>query len=424
MKKLIIIILTIFSLNVFAQEVNMLQKSSITISGDESVAGPHQSDYLYTYLIDICDFPFDSIDFCFYNCTRYMWWGDIEWGIFYLSPIFANNYGYDVLTEADTVRFPHGYAQIMHNDTLLAIGGVSFILDLTNKPSGFVQPTHQSTVGDTVLIMDALTMDVLYEQVLSDTIDIEPHSNVRSGFYEIIFDSAVQVQGDYLIAYKYNPANVLHQLVSSVDFFGNTYYHYLCGYSIPLTYMNEYHPSVHDTIAHESFLDNSTARDQIYYYKPETGWLPCLNYRNYFSLPQDNFYSITLIDDTRGSLLTDLFPEDRTITPHTTDLGVFAIPEYAIDRQTDTTGAFANFIPFVEPSAFTFTPNPTNDIVNVYCDYMMYFAEIYNLQGTKLDAKKINAYQTSLSLAKYPDGIYLMKINTDKGFITKRIIKQ
>ena len=63
-------------------------------------------------------------------------------------------------------------------------------------------------------------------------------------------------------------------------------------------------------------------------------------------------------------------------------------------------------------------------IVNVSSDDMMYFAEIYNLQGTKLEAKEINAYQTSLTFAKYPDGIYLMKINTDKGFITKRIIKQ
>ena len=427
MKKLIIIILAIVSLNVFAQEVNMLQKTSITIGGEARVLTPHYFSYINVNLVDSCDFPFDSIDFCFHNCYRYAYWRQGEaWGVYYVEPIFDSRI-LDITEAADTIKLPRGYAQIMHNDTLLELGGVSFVLDLTNKPDAWEQPTSHSTIGDTVLIIDASTMDVLYEQVLNDTLRIDPFNHLMAGFYEVIFDSAVQVQDDYFIAYKYNPNNVLHNLISTLDVFNNPINYYVSGYSLPLSFFYSFDiaPGHYDGyLGHRRIDDYKTSKDQIYYYNLETGWLPCLNYRNYYSVPQNDYEGLTWIDGTFNiGLFTDLYPEDRTITPHTTDLGVFAIPEYAIDRQTDT-GGFTSFLPLMEYSALTFTPNPTNDIVNVYCDYMMYFAEIYDLQGTKLEAKEINAYQTSLSLAKYPDGIYLMKINTDKGFITKRIIKQ
>ena len=421
MKKLIIIILTIASLNVFAQDVN----TSIAVGGGNREETSHYANYINVNLVDSCDYSHDSIDFASFGCTYIGWHFNLDetWGVFTLLPI-APSEPLDTTEVADTIKIPRGYAQIMHNDTLLELGGVSFILDIKNTLGGY--DVIHSNIGDTVLIIDALTMDVLYEQVLNDTIRIDSFCHVMTGLYEVVFDSAVHVQGDYFIAYKYHPSNVIHQLKSSLDFFGNTIYYYVSGYSVPLTYFYEYILCNISGAAnsHLPIDDYKTSKDQIYYYNSETGWLSCLNYRSYYSVPQNDIYGITNIDNstTRGQF-TDLFPEDRTITPHTTDLGVFAIPEYAIDRQTDT-GGLINFLTLMKDFETTFTPNPTNDIVNVYCDYMMYFAEIYDLQGTKLEAKEINAYQTSLSLANYPDGIYLMKINTDKGFITKRIIKQ
>ena len=394
-KSILLILVLLFSFGVFAQTENNCNSKFLISEYPELYYS-----YIPTNLLKICGFPRDSI--MYDTGIAHVPQRACYFGIYQLMAGSANHEYYD------TIQAPYGFAQIMHNDSLLNIGGVSLIVRVDSTERF---PITQN-VGDTILILDATTMDVLYEQVLNDSIFIESfpwQAPIEAVMYEIIFDSAIQVQGDYFIAYKYNPANTY--ILSA----GRTEYamHLYC-YNLMSTNSS-------DT---RILNDNNSSADQVYYYRPNLGWKSCLDYRDYFSYPTTShnelYYTITMIE--KSAYFTDLYPTDRTIMPHTTELCVFTIPEYAINRQADSSEVSS--ITEINENVISITPNPTNDIVNVYCDYMMYFAEIYDLQGTKLEAKEINAYQTSLSLAKYPDGIYLMKINTDKGFITKRIIKQ
>ena len=412
MKKLIIILSVVYSYTLFAQENDLIQKINLRPNA------PHLSSYLTPYYsFDTCGYPIDSIYFYAGNhgdyIAHYVPCGFISQTL--AVPFYASNYEQTYsFTENDTVMIPHGFAQVIHNDSLIDIGGVSLLVDARDWIGPYANNQMITNVGDTILIIDELTMNVLYEQVLNDSIERDTTNIANVGFYEIIFDSAIHIQGNFLIAYKYHPNNisVTHQQTNVSPMYAS--------YAMPPQYL---HIISFPGLGRIGIFDLNQSTDQVYYYREDIGWQKCTAYRNYFSIPNHIAMTPIALCNIEMAQYTNLFPEDRTIISHTTDLMYFAIPEWAINRQTDTSG-FSSITSIDNENAISITPNPTNDIVNVYCDYMMYFAEIYDLQGTKLDAKEINTYQTSLSLANYPDGIYLMKINTDKGFITKRIIKQ
>lgn len=70
-------------------------------------------------------------------------------------------------------------------------------------------------------------------------------------------------------------------------------------------------------------------------------------------------------------------------------------------------------------------PNPAMNEVNINCGYKMKSIELYDEQGKLLYTKQnINAYNHKISLNDYPQGTYLIKILTQTGQTTKKIIKK
>ena len=119
----------------------------------------------------------------------------------------------------------------------------------------------------------------------------------------------------------------------------------------------------------------------------------------------------------------------RPQVPHTTDLALFVIPEYAVDsadraRAIASSNAFVSSIDDAKVYAkVSISPNPTKDVLRVVSDNRISIAEFYNMQGVRLETKEINANETILSIAEYPKGVYLLKVHTDKGITTKKVIK-
>ncbi len=71
----------------------------------------------------------------------------------------------------------------------------------------------------------------------------------------------------------------------------------------------------------------------------------------------------------------------------------------------------------------TVFPNPTNDVLNIELNNNI---SIHKIDIFDINGKKINSYTNSqnISLKNYANGIYVVKINTDKGIVIKKIMKK
>lgn len=73
---------------------------------------------------------------------------------------------------------------------------------------------------------------------------------------------------------------------------------------------------------------------------------------------------------------------------------------------------------------FDVFPNPTNNEVNINCGYKMKTLQVFDEQGKRLFEKEVNAYNYQINLENYPTGTYLIKVLTNSGQATKRVIKE
>jgi hypothetical protein len=69
-------------------------------------------------------------------------------------------------------------------------------------------------------------------------------------------------------------------------------------------------------------------------------------------------------------------------------------------------------------------PNPTHEDITVSCENMTpQYLTLLDVNGKVLIHKKGETPSTTFNLSDYPNGIYIIKINTNNGFIVKRLIK-
>lgn len=70
----------------------------------------------------------------------------------------------------------------------------------------------------------------------------------------------------------------------------------------------------------------------------------------------------------------------------------------------------------------SFYPNPVNSILNIEIQEQITGIQVFNLLGEVIFAKEENTDQIDFS--NYSKGIYFVKVETDKGFVVKKVIKQ
>ena len=68
--------------------------------------------------------------------------------------------------------------------------------------------------------------------------------------------------------------------------------------------------------------------------------------------------------------------------------------------------------------------NPAKQEVNINCGYKIKSLQIFDEQGKRLFEKEVNAYNYQINLENYPTGTYLIKVQTNSGQTTKKVIKE
>ncbi len=104
------------------------------------------------------------------------------------------------------------------------------------------------------------------------------------------------------------------------------------------------------------------------------------------------------------------------------DLGAAANQNYALivtGYDSDATLATSN----LTTKSVSVYPTKTKDIVNVLIPEGAKTVAVYDMSGKQVLSVKAKSYQT-VDLSKLPNGIYIFNIETEKGKISKKVIKE
>ncbi|MBP7101609.1 MAG: T9SS type A sorting domain-containing protein [Bacteroidales bacterium] len=66
-------------------------------------------------------------------------------------------------------------------------------------------------------------------------------------------------------------------------------------------------------------------------------------------------------------------------------------------------------------------PNPTPTILNICNEKLIYKISFYNTIGQKVKQTIVNSNETTLDVSTLPAGMYLVKINTEQGVLTRKV---
>jgi hypothetical protein len=73
-----------------------------------------------------------------------------------------------------------------------------------------------------------------------------------------------------------------------------------------------------------------------------------------------------------------------------------------------------------EKSIVSIYPNPTNDMITINSTLPILKVEIFNMLGSMVGKTNSN---NSVDLSLQPSGIYFLKIYSDSGFTSKKVIR-
>ena len=110
---------------------------------------------------------------------------------------------------------------------------------------------------------------------------------------------------------------------------------------------------------------------------------------------------------TYTQVLTDQFGCDSTVVLHLS-LHTIGVEDYTLDGDV------------------TVYPNPTRNRVTIGTTNMLSVEklDIYDAYGKLLATVNVNDADAEVDLSTYAAGTYFIRITTDKGVVTKRVVKQ
>ena len=75
-------------------------------------------------------------------------------------------------------------------------------------------------------------------------------------------------------------------------------------------------------------------------------------------------------------------------------------------------------------NSVTVFPNPTNGLVQIKNgEWRMENVEVYDAYGKLLNTMNVNDHTANLDLSGYAKGTYFVRVTTEKGVVTKRVVK-
>ena len=212
--------------------------------------------------------------------------------------------------------------------------------------------------------------------------------------------------------------------------------------SIDITYTSSYY--LHQTVTYtEDFFDtpvNINGKFYVVFHTPDTiignprvadfstrSTLACWLLTSYLCSPSDtslypiyryaNNNSIPYMNPNNEWTLLTLFNHTATM------FYLFPIlSEYNPDAE-EWHGVGLNEMRDISQFTHVF-PNPAREEVNINCGYKIKTLQVFDEQGKRLFEKEVNAYNYQINLENYPTGTYLIKVLTNSGQATKKVIKE
>ena len=78
---------------------------------------------------------------------------------------------------------------------------------------------------------------------------------------------------------------------------------------------------------------------------------------------------------------------------------------------------------FCKDNSITLYPNPARQEVNISSENIINSIEVYNSLGKKVYLTNVKATEKTLDINTLSKGVYIIEINTDKGYVRKKLIK-
>jgi uncharacterized repeat protein (TIGR01451 family) len=79
---------------------------------------------------------------------------------------------------------------------------------------------------------------------------------------------------------------------------------------------------------------------------------------------------------------------------------------------------------FEQDQTISLYPNPTKDKVNISGDFTLQSVQLYDVQGRLLQIQLADGNQTVLDIALQSNGVYFIKVTSDKGIKVGKIVKE
>lgn len=78
---------------------------------------------------------------------------------------------------------------------------------------------------------------------------------------------------------------------------------------------------------------------------------------------------------------------------------------------------------FCKDNSITLYPNPARQEVNISSENIINSIEVFNSLGKKVYLTNVKAKEKTLDINTLSKGVYIIEINTDKGYVRKKLIK-
>ncbi|MBQ6755052.1 MAG: T9SS type A sorting domain-containing protein [Bacteroidales bacterium] len=293
--------------------------------------------------------------------------------------------------EGDTI---FAVRQPYHTDTVIALDGIVFVGRYLHVDSlareGEVGLLHHYDVDSMLYFQIMDNNDSVIYQIRYDTINDSikstylgdnpmalKYSNPMSA-YQVTFDSIVYLQGDFYVVATYGNwlgrygINIVPLQLSMAGMFCDT---------------NEYKypfPEVQ--------------------FKGDTSWVSIKDQYHLLVKDMSDMSDITVYEYTNLISMIDIYPRLNTTGYISGSSNI-----ENVDNKEISVDIF---------------PNPAKEEVNINCGYKIKSLQVFDEQGKRLFEKEINTYNYQINLENYPAGTYLIRVQTNSGQATKKVIKE
>ncbi|WP_293893804.1 T9SS type A sorting domain-containing protein [Flavobacterium sp.] len=139
------------------------------------------------------------------------------------------------------------------------------------------------------------------------------------------------------------------------------------------------------------------------------------------------FPSINLHSGGHGNILIKIRSKNTLVQGNTVSKRANIYFDYnaPVDTNQENTTFQALSNPYFEVDASILVyPNPTKGNVNINSNHTIHSVQLFDVQGRLLQTSLVNENQITIDVSSQSNGIYFIKVLSDKGALVQKIVKE